>query len=315
MALIICPQCGKSISDKAFKCPHCNESIITHVSATNANGDSRDYAETVSCKDSSRILKSVFAICIAICGILAITFLFSHPTCGSAPFDEPFIFETYMTICVGFIGALICFGLSANGLWKILRSKRTSWKYWLLSVIFAFGVSFGTFMLVVLNWDALNYQKRALHQDNSDAITEATNNSDAITEATRNADTNDVITEQIVEESDNSVNIFGTYEFSDGIHIWELVLNEDETCTVRDKSVDGVIIYGSWAHWTYSEKEKRRYSLKFTDMSPTIWFNGDEYPSELRYPVFDIVDSYIYANENACDSKNPRKRFSITKVK
>ena len=132
--------------------------------------------------------------------------------------------------------------------------------------------------------------------------------------ATRNADTNDVITEQIVEESDNSVNIFGTYEFSDGIHIWELVLNEDETCTVRDKSVDGPIIYGSWNHWTYSEKEKRRYSLKFTDMSPTIWFDGDEYPSELRYPVFDIVDSYIYANENACDSKNPRKRFSITKV-
>lgn len=30
MALIICPQCGKQISDKASKCPHCNLDLMVH---------------------------------------------------------------------------------------------------------------------------------------------------------------------------------------------------------------------------------------------------------------------------------------------
>lgn len=54
MALIICPECGQTISDKAEKCPHCGLPAEYFVKATMP----KNQPETVDYKGLSNVLIS-----------------------------------------------------------------------------------------------------------------------------------------------------------------------------------------------------------------------------------------------------------------
>ena len=146
MALIICPQCGKSISDKALKCPHCGMPIEK---------------KTIPSNNRINIPKILLGVVVSIGGVLSIVPLF-YDIWGlffSWYFDfdygyfTPPIFgiptiDSYFTFFVGLFGGLSCLALCILGIIRYSKRIRTTWLYWVLSVVFSIASAFGTFVLL-----------------------------------------------------------------------------------------------------------------------------------------------------------------------
>lgn len=100
----------------------------------------------------------------------------------------------------------------------------------------------------------------------------------------------------------------GTYEFSDNINTWVLVVNGDETAYIYNKAKgNGVKAYGSW----YKYDHMKYAAFSFSDKAPRVFFpSGDE---TLRSPR--INNEWIYYNSSAADAKNPEKRLPLKKIK
>ena len=114
-------------------------------------------------------------------------------------------------------------------------------------------------------------------------------------------------------EESSAPSVCGTYEFSDDLNTWELTVNADETCTIRNKSKGGdAVCYGSWNDCTYIGHGHR---LSFGDLQPKVWFKGDGDYSSLRYPSIDFANMWIYKGESELLSKNPNKRLKLKKIK
>lgn len=112
--------------------------------------------------------------------------------------------------------------------------------------------------------------------------------------------------EQVSEDPNNT--IVGAYEFSDNIHTWVLVVNNDETAYIYNKDQgESVKAYGSW----YKFSHMKAASFRFSDKAPIVWFQGGE--TRLSYPY--LTKDWIYYDSSAADAKNPEKRFPVTKVK
>lgn len=100
----------------------------------------------------------------------------------------------------------------------------------------------------------------------------------------------------------------GTYEFSDNINTWVLVVNGDETAYIYNKAKgDGVKAYGSW----YKYDHMKYAAFSFSDKAPRVFFPSGE--ETLRYPR--INNEWIYYNSSAADAKNPEKRLPLKKIK
>ncbi len=100
----------------------------------------------------------------------------------------------------------------------------------------------------------------------------------------------------------------GTYEFSDNINTWVLVVNGDETAYIYNKAKgDGVKAYGSW----YKYDSMKYAAFSFSDKAPRVFFPSGE--ETLRYPR--INNEWIYYNSSAADAKNPEKRLPLKKIK
>lgn len=150
MALIICPQCGKSISDKAVKCPHCGMAIEK---------------KTIPSNNRINLPKILLGVVVFIGGVLSIVPLF-YDIWGlffSWYFDYDFDFgynycippffgipttDSYFTIFVGLFGGLSCLALCILGIIRYCKGIRTTWLYWVLSVVFSIASAFGTFILL-----------------------------------------------------------------------------------------------------------------------------------------------------------------------
>lgn len=161
MALIICPQCGKSISDKAAKCPHCGMAIEK---------------KTIPSKKGINIPKIFLGVVVFFGGVMSIVPLFydiwgdvfvwyftsslydalesiniapffGFPTYTAPFFGSPTI-GSYLTIAVGLLGGLSCIGLCILGMIRYSKGIRTTWLYWMLSVIFSIASAFSTFLLL-----------------------------------------------------------------------------------------------------------------------------------------------------------------------
>lgn len=72
MALIICPECGKDVSDTAKSCPHCGYNIEKHIADSKKTEMTPKVSETPKAKKSSKIgliigiVALIFIIIIAI---------------------------------------------------------------------------------------------------------------------------------------------------------------------------------------------------------------------------------------------------------
>lgn len=100
----------------------------------------------------------------------------------------------------------------------------------------------------------------------------------------------------------------GTYEFSDNINTWVLVVNGDETAYIYNKAKgDGVKAYGSW----YKYDHMKYAAFSFSDKAPRVFFPSGE--ETLRYPR--INNEWIYYNSSAADAKNPEKRLPLTMIR
>lgn len=135
-------------------------------------------------------------------------------------------------------------------------------------------------------------------------------------ETSSSATTESMTTSSSATKSETPTSAFGTYEFSDNFNTWALTLNDDETCTIVNKSKGGeVVAYGSWNHWTYDEKHSAMYQCNFNDKVPKVWFKGEGDFYSLSYPVIDVKTMYVYKNLSAWEAKNPQLRLKATKTK
>lgn len=111
------------------------------------------------------------------------------------------------------------------------------------------------------------------------------------------------------QKSDDPYNtIVGTYEFSDNINTWVLIVNNDETAVIYNKSKGGNVKgYGSW----YKYSTMKYATFHFHDKAPIVWFpSGEETMSSPR-----LTEDWIYYDSSAADAKNPEKRLPVKKVK
>lgn len=153
-------------------------------------------------------------------------------------------------------------------------------------------------------------------QERIDAAVAAALESKQAGETSSSATTESMTTSSSATKSETPTSAFGTYEFSDNFNTWALTLNDDETCTIVNKSKGGeVVAYGSWNHWTYNEKISAMYKCKFNDKVPQVWFEGEGDFYSLSYPVIDVKTMYVYKNESAWEAKNPQLRLKATKTK
>lgn len=113
--------------------------------------------------------------------------------------------------------------------------------------------------------------------------------------------------------SNKGQSIVGTYEFSDNINTWCLVIERDEdnsdegTCYIINKSKGGdVKCYGSW----YKYSTMKYASLHFSEKKPIVFFPSGE--ETLRSPY--VNTEWIYANSSASEAKNPNLRLPLKKI-
>ncbi len=99
----------------------------------------------------------------------------------------------------------------------------------------------------------------------------------------------------------------GTYTVTDELNdTWVFKLNADETATVQKKGSDA-ISYASLHDW---RSINIGVGISFDEYKPNIVLpNGDTID-----PTPVIRDGYLYANQNAAQSKNPQRRLKITKT-
>lgn len=161
MALINCPKCGKSVSEKAVRCPHCG--------ATMRN-------MKVSSKSDINIKKLLIGVVVFLGGIMSIVPLFYdiYGVFSNWYFDDtnnymidtpPFFgiptIESYFAIAVGVIGGVTCLTLCTLGIIRFNKGIKTTWRYWILAVVFSVVSAFGTFVLFTISDNA---KMNALHE-------------------------------------------------------------------------------------------------------------------------------------------------------
>lgn len=114
--------------------------------------------------------------------------------------------------------------------------------------------------------------------------------------------------------SQSSQSVVGTYEFSDNINTWVLVVEKEDdgddkgTAYIYNKTKgEDVKCYGSW----YKYSHMKFASLNFSEKAPIVFFPSTEIT--LRYPY--INSEWIYANSSASEAKNPNLRLKLKKIK
>lgn len=146
---------------------------------------------------------------------------------------------------------------------------------------------------------------------NSEKTEEPTAVEETASRASSSSSNDDYISESYSSSSSHSQSAgspVGTYEFSDNINTWVLVVESDETAYIYNKSKGAdVKCYGSW----YKYSSMKYAALSFSDKAPVVWFPSGE--ETVRYPR--INDEWIYYNSSAADAKNPEKRLPLKKVK
>ncbi len=140
MALIKCPHCGKPVSDRAVKCPHCGNSLGKATIIQHDNG-----ADSLSLGTIGKVILAIATLGGSVMCILplftnlygwALAFGYYHPT-------------TYVLVGFGILAGALSFGLSVYGIVRLCMNKASTWRFWLLSTVFAWLSVIAVFRLIV----------------------------------------------------------------------------------------------------------------------------------------------------------------------
>ena len=146
MALIKCPHCGKPVSDRAVKCPHCGNGLGKATIIQHDNG-----ADSLSL---GTIGKVIFAIATLGGSVMCILPLFTNLyERGWAPAFGYYLPITYVLVGFGILAGALSFGLTVYGIVRLCMNKASTWRFWLLSTIFAWLSVIAVFSLIVYNVD------------------------------------------------------------------------------------------------------------------------------------------------------------------
>lgn len=170
MALITCPACGKPISDKAVKCPHCgiilNEtkddthkldtsndvqpSFSENVQATSTPDITTPSESKVSSIDTTKAIDVLIVIAAFIGAISAFVPLFfdvygiiTRPIPALINAQPTPLFHTAM--CMAIVGGALSLAALVYGLLRIAKNSQPNLLFWVLSAVIALAASFGTF--------------------------------------------------------------------------------------------------------------------------------------------------------------------------
>ena len=146
MALIKCPHCGRPVSDRAVKCPHCGNGLGKATIIQHDNG-----ADSLSL---GTIGKVIFAIATLGGSVMCILPLFTNLyQRGWAPAFGYYLPITYVLVGFGILAGALSFGLSVYGIVRLCMNKASTWRFWLLSTVFAWLSVIAVFSLIVYNVD------------------------------------------------------------------------------------------------------------------------------------------------------------------
>ena len=140
-----------------------------------------------------------------------------------------------------------------------------------------------------------------------DELKKGGNNADCTSSEENSSNVSSTTTSSTTTSSQSMV---GTYEFSDNINTWVLVVDiedGDKTCYIYNKSKgDDIKCYGSW--WKMNTQKFAH--LSFSDKVPHVFFPSEE--SSLSSPC--ITKDWIYSGFSAAESKNPNLRLPLKKI-
>ena len=181
MALIICPACGKPVSDKAVKCPHCGikldaignevseppkkeeekpcitetEQVVNSPCTTEKEQVIKSPKAAISITEECKnVGSSVFDILIVIASLL-----------GAISAIVPLFFDVYgiitrpipslinaqptplflMAMGIAIVGGVLCLAAFVYGIVRLINKAQPNLLFWLSSVVIALIASFGTF--------------------------------------------------------------------------------------------------------------------------------------------------------------------------
>lgn len=170
MALINCPKCGKPISDKAVKCPHCGIMLDEIKNETSKSNTAEEIKNNLTEKEqvitpnvggtTKNEEKAVNTTKLTDALIVVASLL------GVISAFVPFFFDVYGVVteqpipplisaqntplflaakCTSIIGGILCLGVFVYGIVRIIKKVQPSWLLVVFSIIFAIISSFGTF--------------------------------------------------------------------------------------------------------------------------------------------------------------------------
>ncbi|MBD5319750.1 MAG: hypothetical protein HDS07_02465 [Bacteroides sp.] len=109
-------------------------------------------------------------------------------------------------------------------------------------------------------------------------------------------------------------NFLGTYKVVDNNgNTFYFILNQDETANVKTDGTDEML-YCTWYEWS---NRKRGVQITFSDKEPVILFDGGILKGHSMF--FDFQNEWLYAgdysNSTYIDSKHPKWRLKVEKIK
>lgn len=203
------------------------------------------------------------------------------------------------TVIILFLVSILLMIVSAI----LLRNNIKPWEHLAWSYSIIVFVVFGILYFFGKNPDT--------HYDKSDYYDSNIRNSNTGTVTTAN-DTyqaEEAPASQTISELDSPC---GKYTVTDHHGtIWTIIIKEDETITIEGGRIHNNTYYGSWM-WEERRKVVIRTNFTSEDTFPPLVFPVSEGNSDGMFLVIDLGNKYIYAS-GAYNSKNPRKRLTITK--
>ena len=148
MALIKCPNCGKTISDQAVVCPHCG----AKPSPMAEEDQAVQHSLSLMAKALQPIAKTFLPMAVALAILSTILPLFVDfygiVTRPEVPLLDRWKTPlTYAAIGVASVGGLVSVGLTVYGLVKTAKRKSFSWRYWIITFVVALASALATYFL------------------------------------------------------------------------------------------------------------------------------------------------------------------------
>jgi hypothetical protein len=170
--LTTCTNCGKPVSDRAVKCPHCGcanpaspinteenpaaqaeeEQIVQAQEEQIAQTQEEEVERSSGPNPAEAIVKMFLALVIIAGSVMCILPLFTNfYERGWAPALGYYLPITYVLVGYGIIAGVASFALAIYGIVRLCTNRLSTWTFWLLTTLFAGASVWVVFLLVDRN--------------------------------------------------------------------------------------------------------------------------------------------------------------------